>query len=94
MIRKDNFTPTQRDVINALENQNYNWRSINGIVRETHLPKGEICDMITQLIKDGLVIRAPYRNKKGHRLYTIRKHYCQTIGPVRRLISTITNRIL
>ncbi len=82
------------EVIKALENKNFDWRSIDGIVRETHLPKEEVSDMIKQLIKEGLVVRAPYLDKKSNRIYTTRKHYHETVGFVGRLISAMTNRII
>ena len=43
-------TPTvdkvKKIIINALENKNYDWRTIDGIVRETTLPAEEVRDMI------------------------------------------------
>lgn len=84
----------KKEVKGALENKNYDWRTIDGIVRETHLPKDEVCDMIKQLAKEGLVVRAPYLDKKGRQIYTTRKHYHETVGLLGRLISSLTNRIV
>jgi len=84
----------RQEVITALENKNYDWRSIDGISRETHLPKGEIKDTIKQLIKEGSVIYAPYKNKKGHRLYTTVKQYRKTRGILVRIVSTLTDRVI
>lgn len=81
-------------IIDALENKNYDWRTIDGIVRETALSKEEVCNMIKKLAKDGIVVRAPYTAKNGANIYTTRKHYHETIGPLGRLISALTNRII
>lgn len=82
------------EVVKALENKNFDWRTIDGISRETHLPKEEVSEMINQLIKEGVVVRAPYLDKKGRRIYTTRKHYHETVGFIGRLISSMTNRII
>jgi hypothetical protein len=84
----------EKEVVGALENANYDWRTIDGIVRETHLPKEEVCDMIKQLAKEGILVRAPYLDKQGRQIYTTRKHYHETVGLLGRLISSLTNRIV
>ena len=91
-------TPTvdevKKIIINALENKNYDWRTIDGIVRETALPAEEVRDMIKKLAEDGIVVRAPYTAKNGANIYTTRKHYHETIGLLGRLISALTDRII
>lgn len=81
-------------IIDALENKNYDWRTVNGIVRETALPVEEVRDMIKKLAEDGIIVRAPYTAKNGANIYTTRKHYHETIGPLGRLISALTDRII
>jgi len=84
----------RQEVVSALESEDYDWRSINGIAQETHLPRFEVEEMLKRLIKEGLIVRAPYLDKKGNKIYTTVKHYRKTIGFVGRLISTLTNRII
>ena len=49
-VGREHDTPTvdkvKKIIINALENKNYDWRTIDGIVRETALPAEEVRDMI------------------------------------------------
>lgn len=84
----------KKEVINALENKDYDWRSLNGVAKSTNLPKEDIKEAIKQLIKEGTVIYAPYKNKKGHKLYTTVNHYRKTRGLLVRIASTLTDRVI
>ena len=97
-VGREPDTPTvdkvKKIIINALENKNYDWRTIDGIVRETALPAEEVRDMIKKLAEDGIVVRVPYTAENGTNIYTTRKHYHETIGLLGRLISALTDRII
>jgi hypothetical protein len=58
----------------ALENDNYVWRTVDGIVRDTGLPRTTVENAVQwddQL--DAIV--ASYPDNEGRTLYTTRRHY-------------------
>lgn len=64
----------RRKIIEALEDDRYLWRTIDGIARDTGLPEATIEDA---LLQDDLVdaVAASYSDAKGRTLYTTRRHY-------------------
>lgn len=64
----------RQKIAEALENDNYVWRTVDGIVRDTGLPRTTVENAVQwddQL--DAIV--ASYPDNEGRTLYTTRRHY-------------------
>ncbi len=71
-------------VLEALSNPEYEWRTIDGVSRETGLDSAEVSSIVQDL--PTLVLRSRIPDNKGRDLYTTRKHYRKTHGPVSRML--------
>jgi transcription initiation factor IIE alpha subunit len=81
-------------VISALEKKGYYWRAVDSIARETGLQQAEVRAELQDLIREGIVVRAPRKDARGRVLYTTRKHYRETRGFLTKLASALANQIL
>jgi len=81
-------------VISALEKKGYYWRAIESIAGETGLLETEVRAQLSDLIKEGIVVRAPRKDAHGRILYTTRKHYRETRGFLTKLASALANQIV
>lgn len=77
-------------VISALEDPRYNWRTIEGVVRDTALPLEEV-NQIMGTIDDQVV---QTRRKPFGTIYTTRRHYRQNEPLVNRVLSVLAGRII
>jgi predicted ArsR family transcriptional regulator len=81
-------------VISSLEKDGYYWRAVDSIAKETGLQEAEIKAQLNDLIKEGIVVRAPRKDIHGRILYTTRKHYRKTRGFLTKLASALANQIV
>jgi len=90
--RKQQTDGNVRDVvIEALEDQRYEWRTIDGLAEQTGLPSGEIQETLESLKED--VVRSSVPDEQGRSLYTTRKHYRETHGLGARILSALSDRV-
>lgn len=82
--------PNINEVVSALENPKYDWRTIDGIANDTRLSTERILHTINTL--DEEIIRSPIPDEKGHYLYTTRKRY-KTRGLINRFLTIASGRI-
>jgi len=66
----------RRKVVQALEDDRYVWRTIDGIVKDTGLPRVTVENAV-QWDDEIDAIIASYPDDKGRTLYTTRRHYQQ-----------------
>lgn len=64
----------RRKIVEALENDRYVWRTIDGIVKDTGLPRVTVENGV-QWDDEIDAIIASYPDNKGRTLYTTRRHY-------------------
>jgi hypothetical protein len=64
----------RRRVREALENDHYVWRTIDGITHDTGLPRATVENAV-QWDDELDAIVASYPDNKGRTLYTTRRHY-------------------
>jgi hypothetical protein len=76
-------TPEVRRVITALENAEYDWRTVQGIVKETGLSESRVRAILTEY--PDLIMQSSIPDKDGRPLFTTRAHYRQTHGAFERL---------
>lgn len=72
------------NVVNSLQNQQFKWRTISGVSKETHLSKEIVSNIVEGL--PNVVIRSRIPDKDGKSLYTTREHYKKSNSSVTRLI--------
>src|SRR3989442_8665105 len=66
-------------IVSALENPAYDWRTLDGIAKETGLAPEKIIDILSSLGAD--VIRRADPDDSNRFLYTTRRHYRRSSGP-------------
>jgi hypothetical protein len=64
----------RRKIVEALENDRYIWRTVDGIVKDTGLSKVTVENAV-QWDDEVDAIVASYPDNKGRTLYTTRRHY-------------------
>jgi len=78
-------------VIKALENPKYDWRTIEGISRETGLGQDNVVQIMAVL--SDRVIESSVPDKRGRRLFTTREHYYRKQTVANRILSAFSDRI-
>lgn len=92
-VQTDVVTPTRRStvsdepateaIIRALEDPQYDWRTIDGISADTGLPQNDVLQHIVGLAD--VVIESTIPDKKGRSLFTTRERYRTTHSGLKRL---------
>jgi predicted transcriptional regulator len=77
-------------VIKALENPNYDWRTMDGVAKETKLSRERVFEIIESL--SDIVIRSSVPDEKGRDLYSTRKHYSKTQSLVSQVLSASSDK--
>ncbi len=75
----------------VLENPDYKWRTINGIVKETGLDRMTVVNNIKA--NEHLIVKSSIPSKDGSNLFTTREHYRILSTPWERIASAITNKV-
>jgi len=78
-------------VITALENPDWDWRTIEGVAKDTKLPPERVIQIIESL--PDVVIRSKIPDNRGRDLYTTRKHYSETQSLFSRILSASSDSI-
>jgi len=78
-------------VIAALEKTSYDWRTVDGIVKETALSHDKVLEALKQLEK--LVVRSSVPDNEGRALYTTRKHYYKNQNVFTRYLTAASGSI-
>jgi hypothetical protein len=79
-------------VWDALNGGKFDWRSLEGIAAETHLPPLEVSNILEQQLANE-VVRSIDKNHPGAYLYATRERYNKIRGPWNRVLSVITNQV-
>lgn len=78
-----------KKIINSIEDSKYKWRTITGIVSETHIPRNKVYSF---LIESNEIIKARNLNKQGHELFTTRKKQKKESSVGQLILSRLLNR--
>jgi len=78
-------------VVRALEDPNYDWRTVEGIAEQTGLSASNVRQLLEEL--NGEIIRSSIPDESGRNLYTTRKHYRQTQGLGTRILSALSDKV-
>jgi len=69
---------TTDKVVAALENSKYDWRTIEGVTRETGLSFNDVFSVLKKLDLEGKLVQARNPDEKGRDLFTTREYYNKT----------------
>ena len=77
-------------VLNALEDKRYNWRTIRGLARALRVDKEAIAKVLSDLTDE--IVQATAED--GRLLFTTRNHYEKTHGFGARLLSALADKVV
>ena len=76
--------PIEDRIMQALDDPRWNWRTVDGISRDTGIPHDEVQ---VSLYRSGrVVVRSPVHDRLGRALFTTRKRYGETHSLIERLL--------
>ncbi|MFI5371317.1 MAG: hypothetical protein ACHQ52_07130 [Candidatus Eisenbacteria bacterium] len=78
-------------VIAALEDARYLWRTLDGLARQTGLPREQVLAVLER--SADRVVRARATAPGGAALYTTREHYLRRASPGQKLAAALRNRL-
>jgi hypothetical protein len=78
-------------IIRALEDDRYDWRTVEGVVEQTGIPAAKVQEILRSLERD--VVRSAVPDELGRALYTTRKHYRETHGLGARFLSALSDKV-
>jgi hypothetical protein len=78
-------------VLEALENPNYQWRTLGGLAEETGLPPDEITQILEGALADQVVTTLDMHPPRW--LYTTRRHYRNKQPLWNRILTVLSDRI-
>lgn len=89
--REKTAADPQALVIAALEDDRYDWRTLDGIAEQTALPRAQVRRIIEGL--GNTVVRSSIPDEDGRSLYTTRKHYNDTHSIGERFLNALADKV-
>jgi len=83
-------TDLKTAVLKALEDEQYDWRTIKGLVKSTGATEPEVLSVLNSLSDQ--VVRS--QDADGRSLFTTREHYQKTHGLGDKILSALADRII
>ena len=80
-------------VLAALENPEYDWRTVEGISTETGLDQAQVAQILSLPLLSDQIVQSSVPNKKGQALFTTRRYYYRSRSWAERLLSVFSDRI-
>jgi hypothetical protein len=78
-------------IVRALEDERYDWRTIDGLSEQTGIPETKVKEVLASL--EQVIVRSSIPDDSGRDLYTTRRHYRQTHGVGARFLSALSGRV-
>jgi hypothetical protein len=78
-------------VVKALENEKYSWRTVRGVAKEIKATESEVLRLINQHASE--VIKLSVSAETGEDLYTTRRHYRETAPYIDKIASSVTSNV-
>jgi len=79
------------DIVSALEDPKYIWRTIRGLAKQLDAPQREIENLLAR--NAGEIIKSAVPAESGEALYTTRRHYRRMVSPLDKLASSVTQSV-
>jgi hypothetical protein len=83
--------PTWEDVSAALENENYEWRTLRGVAEDLNTTEEEVLRIITENASE--VIKSSAPAETGEALFTTRHNYRKKASFLDKITSSITSNV-
>jgi len=77
--------------VKALENPQYQWRTVPGVAKEVNLDPGKVLEVIAN--NRDKVVRSSVPSTSGEILYTTREHHRQHAPIFAKILGALKNRI-
>ncbi len=84
------LTDNANRILDALESPKYQWRTLEGLSKETGVDPEEIQKILAGALSDQVVTT---QDRSGRLLYTTRRHYYTSQGLWNRLLTALSDRI-
>jgi hypothetical protein len=78
-------------IIRALEDDRYEWRTVDGIAEQIDVPGARVQEILEDLKQ--VVVRSSIPDELGRSLYTTRKHYRETHGLGARFLDALSDKV-
>jgi hypothetical protein len=78
-------------IIKALEDERYDWRTVNGLSEQTGIAEAKVQEVLADLGQ--VIVRSSVPDDSGRALYTTRRHYRQTHGVGTRFLSALSGKV-
>jgi len=79
---------TWDEVVKALENDKYKWRTVRGVAKQLDASQQEIMSLMTQHLDE--VIKSAVPAETGEDLFTTRRHYRRKASALDKITSSVT----
>jgi len=79
------------DVVRALEDPNYKWRTVRGLAKQLHVSESVIQPLLAEHAEE--IIKSSIPAVSGEELYTTRRHYRQMTSVWDKLASGVTQTV-
>jgi hypothetical protein len=79
-----------KQIVRALENPKYDWRTVDGISEETGIEPSKVASFLNP---NPMVVQSSVPDKSGRPLFTTRKHYNERQNIANRILSAFSDRI-
>ncbi|HVB15717.1 MAG TPA: hypothetical protein VNF04_04230 [Stellaceae bacterium] len=83
-----------QSVLNALNNPNFEWRTIEGVRKDAHLDADEAIGILGELQSKGLVIQSNSPSEDGRYLFITRERFNQRATLGEKILGAVRNRIV
>jgi hypothetical protein len=84
----------RQSVLNALNDPNYEWRTIDGVSREAHLTIEEAIEILGELRAEGMVIQSNSPSDGSKYLFITRDKFNQRSTLGEKILGAVRNRIV
>ena len=78
-------------IIRALEDERYEWRTVDGVAEQIGIPAAQVQDILESLKQE--IVRSSIPDEAGRSLYTTRKHYRDTHGLGARFLDALSDKV-
>jgi hypothetical protein len=78
-------------IIHALEDDRYEWRTIDGVSGQIGVPTQQIQEFLENVKQE--IVRSSIPDESGRSLYTTRRHYRETHGLGSRFLDALSDKV-
>ncbi len=78
-------------IIRALEDDRYEWRTVDGVAQQTGVPATQVQESLESLKQE--IVRSSIPDEAGRSLYTTRRHYRDTHGLGAQFLAALSDKV-